>query len=30
MDSHGNSLYEHIATTTKRNIVQARKIMGLE
>lgn len=30
MDSHGNSLYDHIATTTKRNLVQARKILGLE
>ena len=29
MDSHGNSLYEHIATTTNRNLVQARKRLGL-
>ncbi len=30
MDSHGNSLYEHVATTTKRNITQARRILGLK
>ena len=30
MDSHGNSLYEHIVTTTKRNLVQARRRLGLE
>jgi len=30
MDSHGNSLYEHIETTTKRNVVEAKRILGLK
>jgi fumarate hydratase subunit beta len=29
MDSHGNSLYSHIETTMKRNLVDARKMLGL-
>lgn len=30
MDSHGNSLYTHVISNTKRNLALARKRMGLD